>query len=1380
MPGSPQPLGLARTAGWAPVQDPARSLGLGLSAVFDAARHWTPFGVNLLSHQLTVNIPTGALTVSTSDLQIPYFGLSFAVVRTCNTQEQAAEAFYRLGAPNTDPRFHFFANWQFQHEASLSASWRQCQGELMVSDQIAGTGLFYRQLPDFLRAISSAEELRRLLLAYGIPARTLRDLDWTSVEGDDLFRTLQGDFQIVTGRYAVDSIVDPAQVRLCRFDPITGIGYRYTSEYAYNQLIDSAGDREATVQALTTTIGDGLGHKVQFSPTDTQPYRSYALVNSSGRTLDLQLGHNCRYRDGDLPGAYVLFRTVTELVDSNHPGSTIKYLYDDHNRLVSVLLPGQAGSPARELAYSYDRAGNLTRIASAEGHAIHITYVADALDSDDQLLERLKVASIGDDEGNRVDYAYDHAGREVTVAFSGPSGRDQLLTYGYLVDEADTRERWLTEERVVVSRGFSGSQVVATGWRYSNDGRFRLTSATDPVGNTYNYEYNDFAQLSIVVDPSGHRREFEYDLADPAARRYDLVRASEENIGFDGHTFLVTRSYSWNRYSSSTSPFMADHDLSEHRIHTRINENGNSWSYAYDDGQETLPTQPTTITDPQGAQSTHQFDLSGNITSSTNAVGDQWRWSYNDRGQPESATDPNGYRQSRSYDEPTGWLISATDPLGNVSRYVWTADARLHEQVDPSGAVTAFEYYPSGRLRRVTGFAPHAITLTFSYTPAGNLSRLTDPLGRATIINYDEAGRAYEVARERAVSRSRRFVLDPAGRVVAFTDSNGATTRVSYDVLGRRRVVDEPDWQAGAPANPGKTVTAHYDRLGHTLRVADSEIGTEYLQHFDPAGNVIWTRDFLGEELTYTYDSCSRLIKLANATGALRLEFIRDPAGQIAEVVDSNYLDPAVTFTYIRSAKGFRANLYGIIARQIRLGSSFTYDAARRLTGATYRRQGAPWLSFQYAYRADGLIHGQSGTFHHAYTYDGLKRLDKQGELGLTNTYDDAGNRIRHAADPLGPESVYDADNRLLSDSSRRITCTYDENGNLLSATRTGAAVNYEYDGANRLSRVTTDKYEVRYTYDPSGRLIRRTLRTGDLAESTRYILADRTILYVMNEDGSVASLFTRDSSGRLLRVRAPGSAPGASSPNSLFAALDGLGSLTGLTDSDGVTRQVVDYQAWGESSVKALDIIPFGYRSGFKDPETGLLNFGARWYDPAEGRWLTQDPLMVRLLTEATDLLPYYKGLANLYIYADDNPVNRMDLTGLFGWGLGASGVAEVGLVYPGAGITGGAGLANFVDFSRPWYKMSTSALYASGGLFAQMLGGDHYNAPQMAPRGDPSGPGDLTTVLGAYTGISGDMFFTTASNADEFKGPAQVVSLNLPIVSFQISFGPHGGPIT
>jgi RHS repeat-associated protein len=62
-----------------------------------------------------------------------------------------------------------------------------------------------------------------------------------------------------------------------------------------------------------------------------------------------------------------------------------------------------------------------------------------------------------------------------------------------------------------------------------------------------------------------------------------------------------------------------------------------------------------------------------------------------------------------------------------------------------------------------------------------------------------------------------------------------------------------------------------------------------------------------------------------------------------------------------------------------------------------------------------------------------------------------------------------------------------------------------------------------------------------------------------------------------------------------------------------------------------------YGYTARERDLETQLQYNRARYYDPASGRWITQDPL------------GFDAGDSNLYRYVNNQPVEKTDPTGLY-----------------------------------------------------------------------------------------------------------------------------------
>jgi hypothetical protein len=151
----PNSLGIPRDVAWVPTDDPSKRHLVGIDPVQFAGGRWTPKGLNALGHQLTINIASGALTISITDLQTPYHALELAATRTFDAQEQYAQQSYLESHPNTDPRIHLFANWQHSREAAISEVWLPTFPELLVTDGGGSGALYYRSYSDF--AVNTAQ-----------------------------------------------------------------------------------------------------------------------------------------------------------------------------------------------------------------------------------------------------------------------------------------------------------------------------------------------------------------------------------------------------------------------------------------------------------------------------------------------------------------------------------------------------------------------------------------------------------------------------------------------------------------------------------------------------------------------------------------------------------------------------------------------------------------------------------------------------------------------------------------------------------------------------------------------------------------------------------------------------------------------------------------------------------------------------------------------------------------------------------------------------------------------------------------------------------------------------------------------------------------------
>jgi len=110
----------------------------------------------------------------------------------------------------------------------------------------------------------------------------------------------------------------------------------------------------------------------------------------------------------------------------------------------------------------------------------------------------------------------------------------------------------------------------------------------------------------------------------------------------------------------------------------------------------------------------------------------------------------------------------------------------------------------------------------------------------------------------------------------------------------------------------------------------------------------------------------------------------------------------------------------------------------------------------------------------------------------------------------------------------------------------------------------------------------------------------------------------------------------------------DQTGSTRLLTGSTGTVTGKCSYAAYGTPTCEGSTTTPLGFDAQYTSPDTGLIYMRAREYDPSTAQFLSVDPLV------ASTHAPYS--------YAEDNPLNEADPTGLGNWlNLGIPSPGEV-----------------------------------------------------------------------------------------------------------------------
>jgi RHS repeat-associated protein len=254
-----------------------------------------------------------------------------------------------------------------------------------------------------------------------------------------------------------------------------------------------------------------------------------------------------------------------------------------------------------------------------------------------------------------------------------------------------------------------------------------------------------------------------------------------------------------------------------------------------------------------------------------------------------------------------------------------------------------------------------------------------------------------------------------------------------------------------------------------------------------------------------------------------------------------------------------------------------------------------------------------------------------------------------------------------------------------------------------------------RFQYDAEGRLLKKigAPTYGGDTGVRQYVYDQTSRLLEYDGSGATVARFSYGSD-RLISMW-------HLTEGTRFYHLDGLRSVTALTDTAGAVTANLRLDAWGNFRFPT-DLSSTANRFAFTghvfDTETGLYYAKARYFDPKLGRFLTQDSFLGEI-DEPPSL--------HRYLYANDNPTTFVDEDGHsatavgavlgFAWGVGQAigGLADdlwhhdrrpVGEYFARAGSTiaqntiGGAELGLAVD-----------ATVLSGGM-AGVVGGAAGNA--------------------------------------------------------------------
>ena len=181
---------------------------------------------------------------------------------------------------------------------------------------------------------------------------------------------------------------------------------------------------------------------------------------------------------------------------------------------------------------------------------------------------------------------------------------------------------------------------------------------------------------------------------------------------------------------------------------------------------------------------------------------------------------------------------------------------------------------------------------------------------------------------------------------------------------------------------------------------------------------------------------------------------------------------------------------------------------------------------------------------------------------------------------------------------------TYDANGNLATKTETSIlgqqdVWSYAFNALNQLTSVAKNSVsQAAYFYDPVGRRVERV----SASTSTRWTYDAEDV--VRQTTGQAETLFLHGPQvdEHLAMTNAAGVLT--------FLHADALQSIVRHTDGAAGVMESLTYDTWGNVQSGTPGLYAFTGREW--DSSSQLLYYRSRWYEPREGRFISEDPVYV------------------------------------------------------------------------------------------------------------------------------------------------------------------------
>jgi len=944
--------------------------------------------------------------------------------------------------------------------------------------------------------------------------------------------------------------------------------------YGYN----AAGELTSSTTPATSDFPSGRTTSYVYSTSSTAAYGGTGTIPAglqvSATTPGGAVTGYQYYSDGDLAqvtqpdGARTVYtydglgRALTSTTYSNNypSGLTTSYTYNDSNQQLTVTYPGVANqvtgvTHTLQDAYAYDADGNVLSLTQSDltgGNAARTTTYTYNDNGEVASVSgpggvtsggtsQSGGASSASPDGATTGYTYNSSGQVATMV--DPDGNEYEYSYNEYAETTQVTLQYnATSESAPeptcpagqVPGPADGCQLVVDSYAYDPAGL--LATATDAMGRSTNYFYNDDEKLiateNLTSSGAGRQTAYTYD---PAG---NLIETDVSNFPVTEQTITDYTYDAANRLDSMVvDPTPSGTTDSGYANRTT--------SYTYNaDNMVTAQA----VTGADGSSTTNfGYNAADELTSQAvvnGSVSDTTTWTYDTLGQVLGMVSPDGnaagatpgnYTTNYSYDQAGNLAVMAGPPVNTqtyasqtptstraVTVYGYDAFGDQTQVKDPDDNTTTTAYNGAGQVTSVTrpSYTPPgsstAITAAtkFGYDGNGNLTSATDPAGNVVSYAYDALGDPISVTDPQLTGQSApgvwSYTYDSDGEQLSSTSPTGGQTQDTYDNFGDVATSTQDIRSSAGTAYDTTSYT--YDYLGDPLTITspDGDVTTDTYDHL---GELASTANSYGDITSYAYNYAGQPAQVTNPDGTYESygyngageqasataygtsaepgelppvlsaqSYGYDASGNLTSATDGDN----VTTSYAYNGAGELTSQVQPVSSSASDTTSYGFDPAGNQTSVTDGRGNTTWTTYNSWDMPESVIEpatpaastAAQRTWTTAYNADGLPASVTQPG-GITQAY---------GYDQMGDLTSQSGSGAPASTTAR--TFGYDTDGDLTSATAPGGTDSFTYNDAGQVTAASGPSGTSSFGYNADGLVTSQTTAAGSTGYT--YDKADR------------------------------------------------------------------------------------------------------------------------------------------------------------------------------------------------------------------------------------------------------------------------------------------------